>query len=231
MKVIRFFIAMCLGVVSQHSTALDNAAPPSVKFVLGKAKNLGVSRPTSSVSVETLKIITIEGLQPKIIDRINAHLLEKEKNMPREVKLCGSYAEGHPWGFHLKFKRILVSEDYISIVFERSTVCAGSPDIEKVPMVFSRLNGALIPAESLIKRFVSAAVTKASYEGKVELDEESIEQMIADSEAEGISSNEDCEFYLKNTPYSVWVDGKRLVLSPEFTQTNSNCMKEYIIKR
>jgi hypothetical protein len=231
MKMMSFFIAMCLGVVSQNSMALDNAAPLSVKFVLGKAKNLGVSRPASSVSVETLKIIAVEGLQPKILDKINAHLLGKEKNMPREVRLCGSYAEGHPWGFHLKFKKISVSEDYISTVFERSTVCAGSPNIEKVPMVFSRLNGSLILAANLIKNFVPAAVIKPSYEGKVELDEESIEKMIADSEAEGISSNEECEFYLKNTPYSVWIDGKVLVLSPEFTQTDSNCMKEYIIKR
>ncbi|WP_338764295.1 hypothetical protein [Massilia sp. METH4] len=231
MRTIRFLVAVWFGLVSQHSVALENKPPPLVKFVVGKAKNMGVNRPASSVSVETLKLEAVEGMQPKILDRVNAQLRGKQRSIQREIKLCGSYAEGRPWSFHMRFNKVYVSDHYISVVFERSTVCAGSPNIEKIPMVFSRANGSLIPAPILVRQFVSAAaVVTPGHEGKVELDEESIGKMIADSEAEGISSDDRCDFYLKNSPYSVWVDAKNLVLSPEFTQTHSGCMKEYVFK-
>jgi hypothetical protein len=39
-----------------------------------------------------------------------------------------------------------------------------------------------------------------------------------------------CDFYLKNSMHRVWVDGKNLILFPEFIQPESICQKEYLIQ-
>jgi len=62
------------------------------------------------------------------------------------------------------------------------------------------------------------------------MDEEMIETMINDSEKILKNYDGECEFYLKNSSYRIWVDGKNLILFPEFAQPQSFCQKEYLIR-
>jgi hypothetical protein len=234
MRKANFLIVVCLLLECKYAQAFVGFDSSSVKFVLGKAKASDIGVPAANFSIQTLTIKDVKGLSPGIVDKINSQLSAKVKTTSREIKICGSYAQGHPWGYDVKFEKILVSEEYISTIFEKSTVCAGSPNIEKVALVFLKSDGSLIPAVKLVKRFVSPsaniAQNRTSNKERVVLDEETVEEMVEDSEAEGISRNERCDFFLKTTSYSAWVDTNKLVLFPGFTQTNSYCLREYIIQ-
>jgi hypothetical protein len=151
----------------------------------------------------------------------------------REAKQCGAAAQGHPWGYELTLEKVLLSEKYLSVVFAKSTVCAGSPDIEKEARVFSLPTGNLVPSRTLFKRIFPAAklVTGVSTNKElIDLDEETVETMIIDSKEMLKNYDKQCDFYLKNSSYRIWMDGKNLILFPEFIQPESICQKEYLIQ-
>jgi hypothetical protein len=191
------------------------------------------SKPMKDVSIQIVSFDTVGGLDQGAVKKINTALAAASASFGKEAKECGSYAEGHPWGYELTLKKVLLSKNYISVVFAKSTVCAGSPDIEKEARVFSFPTGELVPARTLFKQiFPKAKLVIGSSANKelIGLDEEMAETMIDDSKEVLKIYDKQCEFFLKNTSYRIWMDGKNMILFPEFIQPESTCQEEYLIR-
>jgi len=136
-------------------------------------------------------------------------------------------------GYNLTFEKALLSEKYLSVVFDKSTVCAGSPDIEKEARVFSLPSGNLVPSKTLLKQVFSAAKLDAGVttdKELINLEGDVVNTMIDESKATLKTYDNRCDFYLKNRSYRIWMDGKNLILFPEFIQYTSFCQKEYVIQ-
>lgn len=219
-----FVSAMCLT-TSLLASQSQATAPPNYK--------VRDSKPVKDASVQIVSFDAIAGTDQSAIKKINTALVAASASFNKEAKKCSTYAEGHPWGYKLTLEKILLSEKYLSVVFAKSTVCAGSPDIEKVARVFSLPTGNLVPSKTLFKRILPAAklATGVSTDKDIiDLDEEMVETMISDSNEVLKNYDAKCERYLKNSSYRIWVDGKNLILFPEFIQPQSSCQKEYLIQ-
>jgi hypothetical protein len=191
------------------------------------------SKPLKDASVQIVSFDSIPGLDQSAIRKVNSTLIAASASFGKEAKQCSAAAQGHPWGYELRLEKILLSEKYASVVFSKSTVCAGSPDIEKEARVFSLPTGNLVPSKTLFKQLFPTAkliTTTSTNEELIDMDEEMIETMINDSEKILKNYDGECEFYLKNSSYRIWVDGKNLILFPEFAQPQSFCQKEYLIR-
>jgi hypothetical protein len=191
------------------------------------------SKPMKDASVQIVSFDAVAGTDQSAIKKINTALIAASASFNNEAKECSTYAEGHPWGYKLTLEKVLLSEKYLSVVFAKSTVCTGSPDIEKEARVFSLPTGNLVPSKALFKQIFPAAKLAAGVSTDkeiIDLDEEMVETMISDSNE--ILKNYDtrCERYLKNSSYRIWMEGKNLILFPEFIQAQSFCQKEYLIQ-
>lgn len=219
-SVLAAYVAVSLSVPQAHATA-------SFSY---KVRD---SKPIKEASIQTISFDAIAGMDQDALKKVNAALVDAAAVFGREAKQCGAAAQGHPWGYNLTFEKVLLSEEYLSVVFDKSTVCAGSPDIEKEARVFSLPAGNLIPSKTLFKRVFPAAKLPTGVSTNkelIDLDEEMVETMIDDSKAMLKIYDNRCEFYLKNSSYRVWMDGKNLILFPEFIQPESFCQKEYVIQ-
>lgn len=217
-------LAVCLT-ISLSASQAQSAAPFSYKVEDNK--------PVKEASVQTVSFDKIAGMDQGAVKRVNAALIAASAAFGREAKKCGVAAQGHPWEYKSALEKVLLSERYMSVVFTKSTVCAGSPDIEKEARVFSLPNGNLVPAKALFKRvFPTAKLATGVSKNKelIDLDEEMVESLINDSKVALKSYDSRCEFYLKNSSYRIWMDGKNLILFPEFIQPQSFCQKEYLIQ-
>jgi hypothetical protein len=191
------------------------------------------SKPMKDALVQIVSFDAVGGLDEISIRKINTALIAASASFGREAKECSAAAQGHPWGYKLALEKVLLSEKYLSVVFSKSTVCAGSPDIEKEARVFSLPTGNLVPARSLFKQMFPAAkliIGPSSNKELIRLDEEMAETMIDDSKEVLKVYDKRCDFFLKNTSYRIWVDGKNAILFPEFIQPESFCQKEYLIQ-
>lgn len=191
------------------------------------------SKPMKDVSIQIVSFDTVGGLDQGAVKRINAALVAASASFGKEAKECGSYAEGRLWGYKLTLEKVLLSEKYLSVVFAKSTVCAGSPDLEKEARVFSIPTGDLVPAKVLFKQIFPTAklvIGMSPNKELIRLDEEMAEALINDSKEVLKTYDSDCEFFLKHTSYRIWMDGKNVILFPEFIQPASFCQKEYAIQ-
>lgn len=183
------------------------------------------SKPSDSIAIQAVSVKAVAGMDRQAVGKVNAALTSATAGFAKEAKQCAAAAQGHLWGYQVRFDKALLSDNYLSIVFAKTTVCAGSPNEQKEARVFARKSGTPIPARTLFKQMLPAVrIAPAVSKNKelIRLDEDTAEQLIDD---------ERCGFYLKNTSYRIWVDGTHLVLFPEFTQTYSFCQKEYLIHR
>lgn len=115
------------------------------------------SKPIKEASIQTVSFDAIAGMDQNALKKVNAALMDASAVFDREAKQCGAAAQGHPWGYNLTFEKVIPSEKYLSVVFAKSTVCAGSPDREKEARVFSLPAGNLVSAKTLFKRVFPAA--------------------------------------------------------------------------
>lgn len=211
--------------------AKTNTSP--VKYSTSILENSGDNKMIKDISIQKIEIESITGMDAKSIKNINSSLRFVVEDFKKEAQKCGASAQGRPWNYESKFEKALLSEKFVSFVFSKSTVCAGSPNIEKESRVFALKNGSLVRGISLVKEVIPSAKISpnaASKKDLVRLDEETAEIMIDDSKLALNNFDGKCEFFLKNTSYKVWLDGKNLVLFPEYVQPNSFCQKEYIIQ-
>lgn len=191
------------------------------------------TKPMKDVLVQIVSFDSIPGLNQSAIKKINTALIAASASFGREAKQCSAAAQGHPWGYELTLEKALLSDKYLSVVFAKSTVCAGSPDIEKEARVFSLPTGNLVPAETLFNKIFPTAKLVAGVSPNKELirlDEKMAETMIDDSKEVLKVYDKRCDFFLKNTSYRMWLDGKNVILFPEFIQPHSFCQKEYLIQ-
>lgn len=191
------------------------------------------SKPVKDALVKIVSFDTVAGLDQSAIKKINAALIAASDSFSREAKECSAAAQGHPWGYELTLEKVLLSDKYLSVVFSKSTVCAGSPDIEKEARVFSLPTGNLVPARALFRKIFPTAklvIGLSSNKELIRLDEKMAETMIDDSKEVLKIHDKRCDFFLKNTSYRIWLDGKNVMFFPEFIQPQSFCQKEYLIQ-
>jgi len=191
------------------------------------------SKATDDVSIQTVSIDTAFGMDRKSISNVNAALTAVSADFDKEAKQCRASAQGHPWEYASAVEKVLLSEKYLSVVFSKWAACAGSPIIQKEARVFSLQTGKLIPSRSLFKQLLPSAkiVTGISTNKElIRLDETMAETMIKDSKGILKTHDDRCNFYLKTTSYRIWIDGKNLILFPDFVQPSSFCQKEYLIR-
>jgi hypothetical protein len=206
-------------------TAQSKAAAPASYKVRG-------SKPMKDASIQIVSFEAVAGLDEIAIKKINTALIAASTSFGKEAKECSAYAEGHLWGYKLTLEKVLLSKKYLSVVFAKSTVCAGSPNIEKEARVFSIPSGDVVPSRTLFHQiFPEAKLTTGVSRSKelIDLDGEMVESMIDDSKELLKNYDNQCDFYLKNSSYRIWMDGKNLILFPEFIQPESFCQKEYVI--
>jgi hypothetical protein len=209
------------------SLASQSQSAPDTSY---KIRN---SEPMKDVSIQIVSFGAVSGLDKRAIKKINTAMTAASATFEKEAKECSTYAQGHPWGDELNLEKVLLSEKYLSVVFAKSTVCAGSPDLKKEAHVFSVPTGDLVPARVLFKQMFPAAKLISSTSPNKELirlDEEMAETLINGSKEVFKTYDSECEFYLKHAAYRIWTDGKNLILFPEFIQPESSCQKEYLIQ-
>lgn len=219
-SVLAAYVAVSLSVPQAHAT-------PSFSY---KVRD---SKPIKEASIQTVSFDAIAGMEQAAVRNVNAALMTASAAFAREAKQCRAAALGHPWGYNLTFEKALLSEKYLSVVFDKSTVCAGSPDIEKEARVFSLPTGNLVPSKTLIKQVFPAAKLAAGVttdKELIDLEGDVVDTMIDESKATLKTYDSRCDFYLKNSSYRIWMDGKNLILFPEFIQSTSFCQKEYVIQ-
>lgn len=217
---------LALTLSASQAQALS-PAPAPVSYMVSDGK------PSANVSIHTVTLKAVPGMSPKAVGKANALLKAAAAGFAREARQCGTAAvQGRPWGFTSDFDKAVLSDDYLSVVFAKSTVCAGSPDEEKEARVFALKTGALVSSRALFKHMLPRAniVTAMSTNKElIRLDEETAATLIDDSKAVLKIDDERCHFYLKTTSYRIWADGKHLVFYPEFNQPFSFCQEEYLI--
>lgn len=191
------------------------------------------SKPSANVSIQGVTVDAAASMDRKAIAKVNAALAAAAAGFASEAKQCGGAAvPGRPWGYTLSFDKAVLSDDYLSVVFAKSTVCAGSPDEAKEARVFALKSGALVPSRTLFRHMLPAAKTVTGMSKNKELiriDEATAKTLIDDSQVILKIDDRRCDFYLKNTSYRIWADGKHLIFYPEFNQPYSFCQKEYLI--
>lgn len=188
---------------------------------------------TKNISIQTALVAKIAEADPKAINKVNAALKTMSTEFEREAKRCSTSAEGHPWGYELGVEKVIRSQKYLSVVFSKFTVCAGSPSIAKEALVFSLSNVNLIQPKTLFKiLFPKAKLANGTLTNNnlIQLNEEMAETLIKDSKAILNIYDPKCEFYLKTTSYRIWVEDRNVIFFPEFLQPISSCQKEYLIR-
>jgi hypothetical protein len=216
-----------IACIVMSSLASQSQSAPDTSYKVRDRK------PMKDVSIQIISFDAVAGLKKSAIKKINTALTAASTTFEKEAKECSTYAQGHLWGYELTLEKVLLSEKYLSVVFSKSTVCAGSPDLEKEARVFSIPTGDLVPARLLFKQmFPTAKLVSSMSPNKelIRLDEEMAETLIDDSKEVFKTYDSECEFYLKHASYRIWMDGKNLILFPEFIQPESNCQKEYLIQ-
>ena len=181
--------------------------------------------------IEDLQISHIPGVKKNTIDKINLTLKNNIMNLKKSVTDCSIMAKPHPWSFRFKFEKITVSDDYINVIFEKFTVCTGSPDIEKVAYIFSKKGEVVPPAKAARDLFGKTRIPRpALHNDQLKLDEDTTKKMIEDSKRLLGAYDEECYRYLNNISYKFWTEGDLVFLFPEFVQPASSCQKEYVIE-
>jgi hypothetical protein len=223
---VQFFTIFAFSAYAQSPIA-----PSDVKFSALEAKKNMRPADGNRVSIQKIQLRSAPGMDKLSIRNVNSGLAKMISKYGTFAYRCGSVAQGHPWEYKAKLEKIVLSEQYISFVFARETVCAGTPGFERDPIVFHRSNGEFISSAKLLSKvFPKESFPKSLQSDRqlVRLNEEIAERII-DHETEQGAHDQRCEHYIKNSSYRIWMDSGKLALYPEFSQPNSRCQKEYII--
>lgn len=189
---------------------------------------------TDNVLIQTVTFKLSTPADSSVSNKINSKLKLDSNDFGRKARECRLSADNQPWEYRINVDKILQSEKYISVVFSKFAVCAGSPDIEKEARVFSRMTGDFIPSKKLLKDIfptIKVATGDTDRKELLRFEEKTIKTMIKNKGTTLTKYNSDCDSYLKNAYYHVWIDGITIVLFPEFFQQQSYCQGEYLIQK
>jgi len=233
----RIAIALILGFASSGAVSAGSSASvttsPSVKYKVFPVKHLNGRKISKDILIQKVQLEAAAGLSAASIRAINQELAQAVNEFKSDADECHSSANPrHPWGYESKIEKIVLTKKYISFVFARFTVCAGSPDFEKDPLVFSTKDGRVVSVTDLFEStFPGRTMPEISEYNKrrVMLTAEMVAALLHDSRIALKDFDKECEFYLKRSPYMAWIEDKRMILVPEFLQAESSCQKEYVI--
>ena len=227
-------LAIALAILScLHSSASASViVSPSVKYRVSPVKQINGKKVSKDILIQKVQLDAASGISNNAIKAINLELARAVKAFKRDADECHSYAEGNPWGYESRIEKIMLTKKYISFVFARATVCAGSPDFEKDPLVFSTKDGKVVSVAELFENtFPGRTVPEVRDYNKrrIGLSAEMARALLHDSQAALKDVPEECAFFLKGASYMAWMEDKGMALVPEFIQAESICQKEYVI--
>ncbi len=190
----RIFVStawLALSLTALQAQALS-VVPAPVRYKVNDSK------PSRSVSIQTVTLDAVAGMNQKAVANVNAVLKAAAASFASEAKQCGAAAaQGRPWSYASTFDKAVLSDSYLSVVFARSTVCAGSPDEQKEARVFALKTGALVPSRTLFKQMLPGAniVTGVSKNKElIRLDQETAEALIYNSKVILKIDDKRCDF-------------------------------------
>jgi len=224
-------IASLLSALIPMASAQAPLVSPSIKYKATPVKVDAMSK-ANVATIQRVQLEAAAGISKQAINRINVELVNVAKEFGKSASKCHDAALGHPWAYASKLEKILLTEKYVSLVFARETVCAGSPDFERDPIVFSVKDGSVVSADRLFKsEFPEEELLPNISQDKrlVAPSSNVIERLIAVSKIARNDYDEQCEHYLKNTSFNIWMESKGMIFFPEFLQTDSICQKEYLL--
>jgi len=192
-------------------------------------------------SSKQIKEIRIQEIQIEKSDLISSHAAKKitesleklSEEIYAEAKDSCPPPHNGPWGYEVKLDGIYYAGKFLSVVFNTTAVCYGNPTIDKVSKNYFILNGDEITPIKLIEEltpplFKNGVTQQNNY---VELSDESVNTILNENKnifPEDVKS--ECEEYLKNSLYSVWIQPGHLFLQPGFNHTLSICQKTFSIE-
>lgn len=155
-----------------------------------------------------------------------------KKNYSTALPSC-NYQPNDLWDYDVKFKSAFHIDNYIIIVLNKFTSCAGNPTVNKISKIYSAFEGNEISADRLLETYFKSSIKKGkpTEEGRIYLTEDAIDILIAENNDKlppDIRSF--CHEYLKKMPYTIWIEPGHLILQPLFSQSKSECQNDYEIK-
>lgn len=216
-----------------HSSASASiTSSPSVKYTVSPVKQVNGTKLSNRVVIHKVQLQAAPGISNHAIQSINLELARAVGDFKKDADDCQSDAYGHPWEYTLRIEKIVLAKKYISFVFGRETVCAGSPDFAKEPLVFATNNGKVISVTELFESSFPGRTSPKIWDHDkrlITLNTEMTAALLHDSEDMLKGLGEECKYHLEHTAYKIWVEGESMILVPEFHQTASTCQKEYMI--
>lgn len=184
------------------------------------------------VSVQSIRLRSAQGFRKSSVESINSGIIKFVANFVLEARQCSNAAQGNPWEYKLSFDKIVDSRDFLSVVYNKDTVCAGSPEVVKEAAVFSKESGALVPPVKLVQTLLpkaSVANEPAPRSHLVIFDRMTLDRMVTAVAASSTEYPPSCDNFAKTSSFRIWVDGRHLIAFPEFSRTHSRCQLEYLL--
>ncbi|XLZ71970.1 hypothetical protein ABT364_08370 [Massilia sp. SR12] len=210
---------------------IERALPSSVQYT-SSVTNILTGRAERFFTITEVQLKSVHGVGSAAIAKVNTKLTDASKQFFRAAANCRHMAADRPWHYESKLDKIVLSPDFISIVFSRSQSCMGSPDFERDAFVFYRKSGKHIPAGRLYTSFFPQEELKLrqSYSMHlIVLNEKMAGTLLEKNGYSQGAITEHCADYLTNTAYSVWASKSGLTLFPEFSQPVPDCQREYTL--
>lgn len=132
------------------------AANP-IEYSVQEVKVGGSKSFQMGVSIQSIRLRSAQGVRRSSVASINSGIVKFVTNFALEARQCSNAAQGNPWEYKLSFDKIADSKDFLSVVYNKDTVCAGSPEVVKEAAVFSKESGALVHPVKLVQTLLPKA--------------------------------------------------------------------------
>lgn len=228
----KVFFALYFLLLASPVLAHELTISESVKYRLAALTELSKQKVTGDFSIQEVELISAGGLSKQSIKNINLELKKSISKHKILAEQCRKFSQGGPWQYESQLEKIMLTKNYLSVVFSRQTVCGGSPGFERDPLVFSTKNGKFIPTGMLMaETFPGHTIPENIQSDKqlTPLDEDLADTLINDSKKAQTDFNEKCEFYLRGSTYRIWMEDKRMMFFPEYLRPEAHCQSEYFI--
>jgi len=216
-----FFLPYCAA-ASDRSAFIDYKVD-TIKI------DAGQSNP-GKIYIQSVNVQSGNGLNGVVVKNINSALRVFLDEFKVDANRCAKVMHTGPWGYYVKFEKVIYSREYLSFVFEKQAVCANSPIDDKESLVVSRESGFAVPKDKMFMTELPHLIKpQLTTKGRLRLADSALDKMLKDSTKNLGGVREGCDLFLRGTSYSAWVDWGTIILYPEFIQSNSYCQKEYTI--
>ncbi|XLZ71974.1 hypothetical protein ABT364_08390 [Massilia sp. SR12] len=221
------------GKLENPFSSQPDALSRQVKYTVHTVTKANGKPLAKDASIESVQLVSGPGLSSASIQSINAKLRGAVGEFRKRAAECQRYADGHPWGYESKLGKVVMSKGYLSVVFERETVCGGTPDFERDAFVFARASGKFISPTRLMKEvFPEEAIlaSKSTNQDLVHLTDDLADALINDNANILGDCDENCERDVRHKSYRIWMEDGQMVFFPEFLQASYINQQEYFIK-